>query len=153
MSSLSQWGPSTWALLHTLAEKIKDDRYTAIGAQLFHFIIQICCNLPCPDCTTHAKMFLSKVSPTALRTKNDMKTLLYVFHNAVNKRKNLPLFQFDQLDTTYKSKNLINVYNEFIRNYHTRGNMKLLSESFHRSQVVKQFRVWFMHNIQSFHLD
>ena len=149
--SPNQWGPPTWTLLHTMAEKIKDERYSIIGRQLFNYILQICYNLPCPECSSHAKMFLTKVNANNLSTKNDLKTLLFVFHNTVNRRKQKPLSQIEELEI-YKTKNIINVFNEFIQNYHTRGNMQQLSESFHRNRLTIQFKTWFMHNIQSFNL-
>jgi len=148
--SPNEWGPPTWTLLHTLAAKIKEERYPIVGQQLFQFIVQICHNLPCPDCALHARQFLARINPNALTTKTSLKNVLYVFHNAVNKRKGKPLFSVDALDAAYQSKQVIPVFNEFARNYHTKGNMRLLSESFHRAQALKQFRHWLMHNLMSF---
>ena len=36
--SPSSWGPPIWNFLHTLAAKIKEDKYTETAAQLFFFI-------------------------------------------------------------------------------------------------------------------
>jgi hypothetical protein len=46
--------------------------------------------------------------------------------------------------------NTIAVYNNFVNVYHTRGNMKLLAESFQRKIVLIDFKKWLMKNIQSF---
>ena len=145
----AQWGPPTWALLHTLSEKIKESSYGIMGKNLILIIIQICNNLPCPTCAQHAKEFWSKVNINNLKTKTDLINLLYVFHNMVNKRNNSPAFKHSDLQI-YKTKQLIPIFNNFSKNFTTRGNMKLLNESFHRNIMLKRFRTWFMNNINNF---
>ena len=56
--SPSQWGPPTWVFIHTLAEKIKEDHFNAIGKPVIYNILQICNNLPCPECSDHAKQLI-----------------------------------------------------------------------------------------------
>jgi hypothetical protein len=143
--SPNKWGPPVWTLLHTLAEKITDIGYSRIGIQLFNHIYRICNSLPCPDCADHATKFLAKVNVGALKTKSNLKNILYVFHNVVNVRKRKSVFHTSHLDT-YKNKNLINVYNNFVQVYNTRGNLKLLTESFQRDRVLKEFKRWLFSN-------
>ena len=38
------WGPPTWTLFHTLAEKIHEDTFPILGPQLFYHIKNICRN-------------------------------------------------------------------------------------------------------------
>ena len=57
--SPSYWGPNTWIFMHTLACKIKEDSFPIIGKQLVLYLIQISYNLPCPECSQHAKQFWS----------------------------------------------------------------------------------------------
>lgn len=147
--SPSQWGPSIWTLFHTLIEKSKEESYGIIGSQLYSFIYKICMSLPCETCTQHAKNFLSKVNVAQLKTKTDLKNLIYVFHNAVNSRKQMPLYKYSDLEI-YKTKNVINTFNEFARNYHTNGNMKLISENFHRKLILSNMKKWLMQNIRYF---
>ena len=111
--NINFWGPACWALFHTLAEKIKEDHFPIIGQQLYAQIKLLCQNLPCQDCSNHAKQFLSKVNPANLKTKNDLKNLLYVFHNQVNMRKQKASSRYEELEI-YKHKSLILVYNNFI---------------------------------------
>ena len=40
------WGPCTWFLFHTLAEKIKEEEFTDAKHKLLSFIANICNNLP-----------------------------------------------------------------------------------------------------------
>ena len=46
--------------------------------------------------------------------------------------------------------NVINTYNNFVSVYHTKGNMKLLADSFQRKLILKDFRQWLMNNISNF---
>jgi hypothetical protein len=147
--SPNKWGPPVWTLFHTLAEKITDFGYSRVGNQLFYHIYRICNSLPCPDCAEHATNFLKKVNPASLKTKTHLKNLLYVFHNAVNVRKYKPTFHTFNLEI-YKRKNLNNVLNNFVHVYNTRGNMKLLTESFQRDRVLREFKKWFATNYYLF---
>jgi hypothetical protein len=143
------WGPPIWMLFHSLAEKIKEEKFSEVGPQLFSMIKRVCSSLPCPECSQHATQFLSRVNFSLINTKIDFKNLLYIFHNVVNKRKYKPLFNVLHL-SKYSTTNLIVAFNNFVNVYHTRGNMKLLAESFQRKLVVKDFRSWFMNNFQNF---
>ena len=125
--SPSYWGPSTWVFMHTLAAKIKETSFPVIGPNLILVLIQICNNLPCPECAQHAKEFWSRVKTSNIKTKDDLINLLFVFHNTVNKRKQLPLFKYENIQY-YKTKNIVNTYNTFSRNFNTRGNMNLINE-------------------------
>jgi len=149
--SPSSWGPPTWILMHTLAEKIKDDRFELIGPQLIMIIIQICNNLPCPDCAAHSRQFWSKVNIPKLKSKGDLINLLFVFHNTVNiRRKTMPFKQTDL--QYYKTTNLIDTYNIFSRNFNTKGNMNLINESFHRNIMLGKLKKWLMSNLIHFNL-
>lgn len=149
--SPSQWGPPTWIFMHTLAEKIKEDSFPIIGQQLIVQIIQMCANLPCPECASHAKLFWSKVKTGNMQCKHDLINLLFVFHNTVNKRKRSPLFKIESL-AYYKSKNLIDAFNYFARNFNTNGNMRLITESFHRNRFLTSMRNWMMNNLHHFNI-
>lgn len=149
--SPSQWGPPTWLFLHTLAEKVKEDSFPLVGRQIILNIIQICNLLPCPECAQHAKEFWSNVSINNVSTKSDLKNLLYVFHNTINKRKKMLPYKHADLES-YSKISIINAFNWFVRNFNTKGNMNLINESFHRGRFLKGFRQWFMTNIMHFDL-
>lgn len=147
--SPSSWGPSTWLFIHTLAAKIKETSFPLIGTSLILVLIQICNNLPCPECAQHAKHFWSKVKTANIKNKTDLINLLFVFHNMVNQRKQLRHFKHDNLKY-YESKNVIDTYNLFSRNFNTHGNMNLINESFHRNMMLSSLRNWLMTNINHF---
>ena len=148
----STWGPPTWTFLHTLAEKVKEGSYNEIRNNLILFIIRICKNLPCPYCSQHATQILSRANFGNIKTKQDLKNVLYMMHNAVNRSKNKPIFEHSNLDSVYAKKNLIATYNSFINVFQTRGNMALLTDSLHRRLLTSDLKVWVQANISKFNI-
>ena len=147
--SPSSWGPSTWIFMHTLVAKIKESSFPLISPHLILVLIQICNNLPCPECAQHSKEFWGKVKTANIKTKADLINLVFVFHNMVNKRKQYNPFKYDNLKY-YETRNIIETYNSFARNFTTRGNMNLINESFHRNRMLASLRSWMMSNVIHF---
>ena len=149
--SPSAWGPPIWNFLHTLAAKIKEDKYNEVSRELFFYIQKICANLPCPECSQHARSFLGKIIFKRVATKDDLIKLLFLFHNSVNRRKVKPAFAFEEIGR-YSQNNLLHAYNGFIIEFNTKGNMNLLTEAFHRDRLLVSIKKWFMGNIQYFNI-
>jgi hypothetical protein len=149
MSPPEVWGPAVWTLFHTLAEKVTDEAYPFIKGQLFGQIRRICGFLPCPECSADATIFLAKVNINDLKTKIDFRNTFYLFHNMVNAKKRKPLFNYGNI-TSYSNYGIVPVINNFISKYNTKGNMKLLAESFQRKMVLGEFKSWFTKTIRAF---
>jgi hypothetical protein len=149
MSPPEVWGPHIWRLFHTLVERLNEDDYPFVYKSLVSQIQRICRFLPCPDCASHATKYLTKVNLANSKTKTELKNALYLFHNYVNARKRKPLFNYANIDT-YKNYKLSSVINNFLMHYNTKGNMKLLTESFQRQFVIKDFKKWLTLNIKAF---
>ena len=149
MSPPEVWGPAVWTLFHTLAEKVTDEAYPFIKGQLFGQIRRICGFLPCPECSADATIFLAKVNINDLKTKIDFRNTFYLFHNMVNAKKRKPLFNYGNI-TSYSNYGIVPVINNFISKYNTKGNMKLLAESFQRKMVLDEFKSWFTKTIRAF---
>jgi len=143
------WGPPIWRLLHTMAEKIHEDDFNKLMPQMFVLIKRVCAYLPCPDCSQHATQFLAKLKPEQISTKINFKNTLYIFHNMVNVRKKKPLFNYGNINV-YQNLNIVNVFNNFVSVYNTKGNMKLLAESFQRMLIIKDLKKWLIENHDSF---
>jgi hypothetical protein len=143
------WGPPIWTLFHTLAEKIKESEFNKLIPDLFGLIKRICGFLPCPDCSQHATHFLGKISLSQIQNKTDFKNMLYLFHNMVNARKKKPLFNYANIHN-YNNIPITPAFNNFIAVYKTKGNMKLLAESFQRKLIIQDLRQWLTANINSF---
>ena len=116
MTQPSVWGPPIWRLFHVFLEKIKEDEFQNIYMELFNHIKRICNYLPCPECSQHATVFLSKITPEQISNKNDFKNMLYIFHNKVNIKKKKKLFPYSEMNK-YKFFNILFVYNKFISVY------------------------------------
>jgi hypothetical protein len=144
----SIWGPAIWKLFHVLAHKLKDDTFPIVGKQLFYYIIRICNNLPCPDCAKHATLFLNKLNPSLLKSKSDLIQTLMIFHNSVNKRTDKPI-QPESILSQYENENIISVFNNFIAVFNTHNN-KLLADNLQRKFIIRDFKKWFLNNIQCF---
>jgi hypothetical protein len=149
MSPPEVWGPAVWTLFHTLSAKINEDAYPQVSLSLFKMITSICKFLPCPECSSDASTFLAKINLSDLKTKADFKNTFYLFHNSVNSKKRKRLFKYSNLDV-YGTYRLVGVVNNFIAKYNTKGNMKLIAESFQRQLIIKQFRSWFVGSIRAF---
>ena len=149
MSPPEVWGPAVWRLFHTLSERINDDAYNALSGQLFGFFVRICKFLPCPDCSNDASIFLAKIKLSDMKNKTEFKNTFYLFHNWVNAKKRKPLFNYSHMNV-YGRYRLIDVLNDFYAKYQTKGNMKLLTESFQRQFVIKDFSNWIKYTIAAF---
>jgi hypothetical protein len=149
MSPPEIWGPAVWLLFHTLIEHLNENAYHSVSPSLFNMIVRICKFLPCPECSADASKFLSKIKQTDLKSKLEFKNTFYLFHNWVNAKKRKPLFNYTHINN-YANYKLIQVINNFISKYHTRGNMNLINESFQRELIIKDFKHWFTSSMKAF---
>ena len=149
MSPPEVWGPAIWTLFHTLAERVTEEAYPHVSTQLFKMIMRICKYLPCPECSMDATTFLAKIKISELKTKTDFKNAFYLFHNYVNAKKRKKMFKYSNM-YVYSKYRIIDVVNNFISKYHTKGNMKMLTESFQRQFIINDFKKWFTASMKAF---
>jgi hypothetical protein len=149
MPAITNWGPSTWNLFHTLAENINETHEKTIIPKLFFYISSICLYLPCPDCKHHATAFMSKVPPVSISIKSDFKRMLLVFHNSVNRRKMQKQFTFEQLDK-YKGRAVFAAFKAFVFFFNTKGNMREYADTIQREKLVKDFERFLIANRGAF---
>jgi hypothetical protein len=151
MASKDIWGPSTWTLFHTLAEKIKDEHFNDIKHELLAYVKRICANLPCPDCAAHATQFISKLTPAHFANKQNFKLFLLHFHNSVNERTGKRPFALEELDAKYNRANTFVIVPYFIKVYSYRTtNVRLLMNSFQKDILIKDFIKWMRDNSSKF---
>jgi hypothetical protein len=137
------WGAPFWFFFHTLAEKVKPEVFYQNRDALLGIIREICSNLPCPTCTTHATQYLNNINFNAIQTKQDFIMMLYEFHNSVNKRKNLPIFPYSELQPKYERANLVNIVNHFMHFYKIEHRIiRLMAEDMYRRQSAKSILDW-----------
>jgi len=146
-----KWGEPTWFLLHTLSVKVKESEFKNIRMDLLNRIYAICTNLPCPDCSNHAKIYLDNINFNTIQTKEDLKILLFVFHNEVNKKKGYSLFPYEQLDEKYSLAITHNIIRNFMFHFSDKSrSLKLLAGDLQRSQLCSLLKNWFNEKITCF---
>jgi len=146
-----KWGEPTWFLLHTLSVKVKESEFKRIRIELLNRIYAICINLPCPDCANHAKHYLDGINFNTIQTKEDLKLMLYNFHNAVNKKKGYSFFPYDQFNEKYSLAITNNMMRNFMVHFSDRNrSLKLLASDLHRTQLCESLKTWFNQEISCF---
>jgi len=146
-----KWGEPTWFLLHTLSVKVKESEFKNIRIDLLNRIYAICINLPCPDCANHAKIYLDNINFNTIQTKEDLKVLLYNFHNDVNKKKGYPYFPYGELDEKYSAAITVNIIRNFMFHFSDRNrSLKLLAGDLQRSHLCGLLKKWFNEKISCF---
>ena len=146
-----KWGEPTWFLFHTMAHKIKDEHFNRIKLEILNIITNICNNLPCPHCASHASEYMRKLNYNSIKTKQDLKDFFFQFHNEVNMRKGFPLFPHDQLDEKYSkalTKNIIQHFMIFFQDKHK--SIHMIANDMHRARISQNLKQWFNDNIQYF---
>lgn len=145
------WGEPTWFLFHTLAEKVNETHFLEIRAGLLDIIYSICLNLPCPKCAEHAKNHLNGINFNTIRTKEDLKMLLFDFHNLVNSQKKYPVFKYENLKK-YELAITKNIIQNFFIEYNKKTkNIRYLSDDLHREKITSSLKKWFLNNLTHFY--
>ena len=147
-----KWGPAVWFALHTLAEKVKEESFSKIREPLLKWIYNICTHLPCPDCSMHAKSYLDAVNFNTILCKQDLKRMLFDFHNSVNLRKGYSQFAIEELDAKYSNAVTFNILQNFVSFFEDRKHrsVKLIATDLHRALMSNEFKKWMNENIQYF---
>jgi len=147
------WGPPIWFLFHTLAEKVKDDAFSFIRTDILNNIYSIATHLPCPVCSTHATEYFNRINLNSIRSKEELKIMLFQFHNEVNKRKGYPIFTMDELNSKYSNANTVNIIHNFMVHFKDRHRSpKLIADDLQRSRISVFLKEWFQKNIIYFDL-
>jgi hypothetical protein len=102
-------------------------------------------------CASHATDYMNKINFNAIQTKEDLKRMLFTFHNEVNKRKGYPQFPYDKVDEKYSLALTSNIIRNFMVHFTDRTrSIKLLAGDLHRAQLSEVLKKWFNDNIQCF---
>lgn len=151
MVSKSVWGPAIWYLFHTLSYKLNPLYFNQVKDQLLDHFISICSNLPCPECAEHAKQELKHLDKTKITNKKELCMYFIHFHNKVNIRNKKKMFTFDEFVSKYNSSVTRNIIaNFFIVLSKSDHNVKLLTNSFHKTNALLELRKWLNMNASKF---
>lgn len=145
------WGPCIWKTLHILTIKIKDQHFAAKKKELIHTIMNICGNLPCPICSSHANSLLKRYRFQNVSSKESMITILINIHNEVNKRLKKPLKDETEMKNYYNklaTREILQDYYMKMKSMHFGEKMMLYS--FRRKVFIQKFKQFINENIKCF---
>ena len=69
---IKEWGPHIWDFLHTFCERIDEKQLIMNKNSIYEFLMRILCNLPCPECSFHARQYFLKFNFNNLKNKNQL---------------------------------------------------------------------------------
>jgi hypothetical protein len=151
MVGKSVWGPAVWYLFHTLAFKMKSQHFNETKNSLLDFFVLITANLPCPECTEHAQQEVKKLDKSKITNKKELCTYFCNFHNKVNFRTKKKIFTIEEYVSKYKNSVTRNVIsNFFISMTKSDHNVKLMINSFYKSNAIASLKKWIMQNHSKF---
>ena len=133
-----------------LLHKIKDQYFLQIKLDLCNNILRICSSLPCLMCQSHASDYINKINFDNIKTKSDLKNMLFNFHNIVNERKSYQKFTYEKLDEKYQQANLHGIINNFFINMSNSRNRELVSHNMYSDLLLTNFKVWLRENLKYF---
>ena len=146
-----RWGAPTWALFHTIPEKLSNKNFVENKTSILQLIMTICNNLPCPSCSQHATQYMRKVNFNAIHTVEDLNKMLYIFHNSVNERKKYAEFSYDDLTSKYSTLDFNQVVNKFMFHFQQKVYaMNLIAQQISRQKQVVVVKNWFLNNMHLF---
>lgn len=144
------WGPPTWTLLHVIPEKVNPDKFITYKDSIIRLIVTICSNLPCPTCSQHANEYMKKVNFISIKTPEDLKKMLFVFHNSVNQRKSYAQYSYDDM-SKYVGLDFTTVVNEFMTHFQKKNYApNLMAQQIYRQKQVEIVKTWFIENSHIF---
>ena len=146
-----KWGPPVWFFFHTLAEKVHASKFDDLKRDIMDIIRSVCNTLPCPICAEHATNYMKKIHDSSIQTKDDLKLMLFQFHNEVNKRKGYQEFPLSELNKKYEYAVTINVVNSFILTYREKSrNVQMIATEMSRDMILRNIRGWLNSNLIHF---
>ena len=77
--SKKDWGNISWILMHSLAQKVTENKFLDCKQILIKIIFDICNNLPCPDCREHANKLLKTSNRPSLENSKNKSLILKIF--------------------------------------------------------------------------
>tara|TARA_B100001093_G_scaffold519061_1_gene606252 strand:+ start:1568 stop:2032 length:465 start_codon:yes stop_codon:yes gene_type:complete len=102
--SKKEWGNSVWIFFHVIADRINEDKFNTIKADVINVTKLICSHLPCPECSEHASKILKNINlEKVINSKDDLIKFYFNFHNHINKKLNKPQYNEAKLYSDYTS--------------------------------------------------
>ena len=142
------WGPATWNLLHTICEKIYEDKFDNTKYDLYKLIALICVSVPCPICRDHAINYLKTNKIENCTTKQSLKLYVYNLHNQASINAKNTQFDLDILNK-YTNFSFVEIFNTYITIYNA-NKTDDLQYSFRRRINLKEIKQLLVKNTTNF---
>lgn len=123
MEKNNYWGKITWTMLHTFPTVLTEEFYSKNSSIILEHIKNICLNVPCPYCSSHAKTHIAQYgffNSNNNTTLAQLKRNIYNFHNHVNHSINKPFFNASIIDL-YNDLDFIAILREWSKQYTIKG--------------------------------
>ena len=119
----NKWGPPTWILFHSISHQISNNNFDNYKITFINIIKKICLNLPCNVASQNSLSFLNKTNPSEFKKIDDIKLMLYIFHNFINKINKKQIYNFSDLEK-YKYYDIFSNFKVFLSVYSKQYNFK-----------------------------
>lgn len=144
------WGPIVWKALHCITLKIKNEEFEKEKNNIIKIISDICTNLPCPQCASHASNFIRRYKMKNIKNKDELIKYIFLMHNNVNKRLKKKSYNFDDIEI-YNSYDIKNVLTDYYKmNINLRTGERMMLHNYHRKMFISEFYNYFNGNIAKF---
>jgi hypothetical protein len=153
MTSIDYWGPASWFMFHTLAEKCKEEYFSELNNDILLFFRSMCYNLPCENCRNHAINTYKSIIIKNIDSKEKLKRMFMEFHNKVNNLNGKEIFTMDKLDEKYSKANTLVIKEYFFHIWRqTNTNSRLMMNTMHKNRFLNKFENWLDNNLIKFDL-
>jgi len=157
---LKDWGPPIWSFIHIFCQNINEQQLLYNKNEIYFFLSQILCNLPCPECSYHSRNFIINCNFNNLKSKQQLIDLFFNFHNKVSSRINSKNPKYKDKDTKileqYKNRNTKDAF----RTYHAEWlkassikNVLAMTSTFNRHIFMENTIKWMKSHLHLFEPD
>ena len=132
-------------------KKVITNSFILIKTDLISHIRLISSNLPCPNCSVHATQYLNGIDMNKITTKEDLKMMLYLFHENVNNRLRKPKFTYDDLNEKYKNANIPKILYNFFHYFEDKHkSVNMISNDMYVQRLSNNLKKWYSENLHHF---
>jgi len=154
---IKEWGVHIWSFLHIFCQSINEKQLLSNKNDIYGFISSVMCNLPCPECSYHARLFIINCNFNNLNSKQQMIKLFFDFHNKVSARvhsknpkyKNADINILDQ----YKNRNIKEAFRTYHAEWTKASNIKnilAMTSTFNRHIFMENTIKWMKSHLHLF---
>ena len=151
------WGPATWSFIHIFCQNINEKQLLSNKNEVYNFLSQILCNLPCPECSYHARLFIINCNFDKLHSKQQLIDLIFNFHNKVSARVHYKNPKYKDVDIKileqYKNRNTKDAFRTYHAEWITASaikNVLAMTSTFNRHIFMEKTIKWMKSHLHLF---